>query len=681
MGDSLAVKILREHLVSAPDSLKPGREILIRVDHTLTQDATGTMAYLQFEAMGVPRVRTRRSVSYVDHNMLQTGYENMDDHVFLQTFAAKYGVYFSRPGNGICHQVHLERFSEPGLVLLGSDSHTPTCGGAGMLAIGAGGLDVAVAMAGGPFGLPMPKIVGVHLKGRRQPWVAAKDVILEMLRRLTVKGGVGKIFEYYGEGVRDLTVPERATICNMGAELGATTSIFPSDDITRAYFRKQNREKDWRELGPDPDAEYDEHIEIDLSALEPLVAQPHSPDNVVRVRDIEGLPLDQVCIGSCTNSSFHDLAIAAHVLKGRRVASRVSMTLTPGSRQVFATIARNGILADLIAAGARVLEAACGPCIGMGQAPKSGGISLRSFNRNFEGRSGTPDAKVYLCSPETAAVSALRGVLTDPRDFDGPYVTEREPDVYDTDDEGMILPPSDHPEQVEVVRGPNIKPLPTRGPLDPVIRGRVLLKVGDNITTDHIMPAGSKILPLRSNIPAISEYVFVRVDPKFPERAKQYGGGIIVGGSNYGQGSSREHAALAPMYLGVKAVIAKSFARIHRANLINFGILPLVFSEQADYDRIQQDEELIIEDVPGQLRRGSRIEVSTSSGERLVTLCEVSERQRDILLSGGLLNHVKMSQGGGKGAEDAAVHLGTATMISTNGQFRPGKPKVEEVRV
>lgn len=681
MGDSLAVKILREHLVSAPDSLKPGREILIRVDHTLTQDATGTMAYLQFEAMGVPRVRTRRSVSYVDHNMLQTGYENMDDHVFLQTFAAKYGVYFSRPGNGICHQVHLERFSEPGLVLLGSDSHTPTCGGAGMLAIGAGGLDVAVAMAGGPFGLPMPKIVGVHLKGRRQPWVAAKDVILEMLRRLTVKGGVGKIFEYYGEGVRDLTVPERATICNMGAELGATTSIFPSDDITRAYFRKQNREKDWRELGPDPDAEYDEHIEIDLSALEPLVAQPHSPDNVVRVRDIEGLPLDQVCIGSCTNSSFHDLAIAAHVLKGRRVASRVSMTLTPGSRQVFATIARNGILADLIAAGARVLEAACGPCIGMGQAPKSGGISLRSFNRNFEGRSGTPDAKVYLCSPETAAVSALRGVLTDPRDFDGPYVTEREPDVYDTDDEGMILPPSDHPEQVEVVRGPNIKPLPTRGPLDPVIRGRVLLKVGDNITTDHIMPAGSKILPLRSNIPAISEYVFVRVDPKFPERAKQYGGGIIVGGSNYGQGSSREHAALAPMYLGVKAVIAKSFARIHRANLINFGILPLVFSEQADYDRIQQDDELIIEDVPGQLRRGSRIEVSTSSGERLVTLCEVSERQRDILLSGGLLNHVKMSQGGGKGAEDAAVHLGTATMISTNGQFRPGKPKVEEVRV
>ncbi|WP_081841103.1 aconitate hydratase [Alicyclobacillus macrosporangiidus] len=680
MGDSLAMKILREHLVSAPESLKPGREILIRVDHTLTQDATGTMAYLQFEAMGIPRVRTRRSVSYVDHNMLQTGYENMDDHVFLQTFAAKYGVYFSRPGNGICHQVHLERFSEPGLVLLGSDSHTPTCGGAGMLAIGAGGLDVAVAMAGGPFGLPMPKIAGVHLKGRRQPWVAAKDVILEMLRRLTVKGGVGKIFEYYGEGVRDLTVPERATICNMGAELGATTSIFPSDDITRAYFRKQNREKDWRELGPDPDAEYDEHIEIDLSALEPLVAQPHSPDNVVRVRDIEGLPLDQVCIGSCTNSSFHDLAIAAHVLKGRRVASRVSMTLTPGSRQVFATIARNGILADLIAAGARVLEAACGPCIGMGQAPKSGGISLRSFNRNFEGRSGTPDAKVYLCSPETAAVSALHGVLTDPRDFDGPYVTEREPDVYDTDDEGMILPPSDHPEQVEVVRGPNIKPLPTRGPLEPVIRGRVLLKVGDNITTDHIMPAGSKILPLRSNIPAISEYVFVRVDPKFPERAKQYGGGIIVGGINYGQGSSREHAALAPMYLGVKAVIAKSFARIHRANLINFGILPLVFSEQADYDRIQQDEELIIEDVPGQLRRGSRIEVSTSSGERLVTLCEVSERQRDILLSGGLLNHVKMSQGGGKGAEDAAVHLGTATMISTNGQFRPGKPKVEEVR-
>ncbi|MCL6516542.1 aconitate hydratase [Alicyclobacillus sp.] len=681
MGDSLAMKILREHLVSPPDTLKPGREILIRVDHTLTQDATGTMAYLQFEAMGVPRVRTRRSVSYVDHNMLQTGYENMDDHVFLQTFAAKYGVYFSRPGNGICHQVHLERFSEPGLVLLGSDSHTPTCGGAGMLAIGAGGLDVAVAMAGGPFGLPMPKIVGVHLKGRRQPWVAAKDIILEMLRRLTVKGGVGKIFEYYGEGVMDLTVPERATICNMGAELGATTSIFPSDEITRAYFRKQNREADWRALAPDPDARYDEHIEIDLSTLEPLVAQPHSPDNVVRVRDIEGLPLDQVCIGSCTNSSFHDLAIAAHVLKGRRVASNVSMTLTPGSRQVFATIARNGILADLIAAGARVLEAACGPCIGMGQAPKSGGISLRSFNRNFEGRSGTPDAKVYLCSPETAAVSALKGVLTDPRDFEGPYVTEREPEVYDTDDEGMILPPAEDPESVEIVRGPNIKPLPTRGPLETDIRGRVLLKVGDNITTDHIMPAGSKILPLRSNIPAISEYVFVRVDPKFPERAKRYGGGVIVAGSNYGQGSSREHAALAPMYLGVKAVIAKSFARIHRANLINFGILPLVFQNEADYDRIQQDEEISIEDAPGQLKRGAEIRVKTSSGQELIARCEVSERQRDILLSGGLLNHVKLSQGGGKGAEDAAAHLGTATMISTNGQFRPGKPKVEEVPV
>nr|WP_307015948.1 aconitate hydratase [Alicyclobacillus cycloheptanicus] len=677
LGDSVAMKILRSHLVSDPARMKPGEEILIRVDQTLTQDATGTMAYLQFEAMGVPQVRTKRSVSYVDHNTLQTGFENADDHAFLQSFAAKHGIYFSRPGNGICHQVHLERFSSPGHVLLGSDSHTPTGGGAGMIAIGAGGLDVAVAMAGGPFGLPMPKIVGVHLTGKRQPWVAAKDIILEMLRRLTVKGGVGKIFEYFGDGVADLTVPERATICNMGAELGATTSLFPSDDATRAFLEKQGRGGEWTRLVADEDAQYDEVIEIDLNTLEPLIAKPHSPDNVTTVKSLAGLKLDQVCIGSCTNSSYHDLAIAAHVLRGKHVAENLSMTLTPGSRQVFATIASNGVLADLIAAGARVLESACGPCIGMGQAPKSGGISLRSFNRNFEGRSGTPDAKVYLCSPETAAVSALRGVLTDPREA-GEYVVTKEPDTYDTNDEGMIIPPSEHPETVTVERGPNIKPLPVRGPLEEVIEGDVLLKVGDNITTDHIMPAGSKILPLRSNIPAISEFVFVRVDPKFPERAKARGGGLIVAGSNYGQGSSREHAALAPMYLGVKAVLAKSFARIHRANLINFGILPLTFSNEADYDILQQDDVLTIPNVRDQLRKGSTIEVvQKSSGQKITCTCELSERQREILLSGGLLNHVRQGHAaGGSAVEDAAAHLATTTMVSTNGQFRPGKPAV-----
>ncbi|MET3289133.1 UNVERIFIED_CONTAM: aconitate hydratase [Brevibacillus sp. OAP136] len=681
MGESLTMKILREHLMSATETMKPGEEILVKVDHTLTQDATGTMAYLQFEAMGIGQVKTRVSVSYVDHNTLQTGYENMDDHVFLQTFAQKHGVYFSRPGNGICHQVHLERFSEPGYILLGSDSHTPTSGGAGMLAIGAGGLDVAVAMAGGPFGMPMPKIVGVRLTGKRQPWVAAKDVILEMLRRLSVKGGVGKIFEYHGDGINDLTVPERATICNMGAELGATTSVFPSDGITQAFLKKQGRENAWRELLPDAGANYDELIEIDLSTLEPMIAQPHMPDNVTTVRSLAGLKLDQVCIGSCTNSSFHDLAIAGHVLKGKRVAPNVSMTLTPGSRQVFATIARDGILADIISAGARILEAACGPCIGMGQAPRSGGISLRSFNRNFEGRSGTPDAKVYLCSPETAAVSALTGVLTDPREF-GEYVAQKEPERYNVDDEGMILPPAEHPESIEVVRGPNIKPLPQRGPLEEEIAGKVLLKVGDNITTDHIMPAGSKILPLRSNIPAISEFVFVRIDPQFPARAKANGGGIIIAGSNYGQGSSREHAALAPMYLGVKAIIAKSFARIHRANLINFGILPLIFSNEGDYDSLNPDDELIIKDVRTQLEKGSTIQVETKAGKAFTVTCEVSARQRDIIFSGGLLNHVKNGvSNGSQSFEDAAMHLATSTMVSSNGQFRPGRPKKEEVSV
>lgn len=683
MGDSITKKILKSHLVKGSVDAAPGEEILIRIDHTLTQDATGTMAYLQFEAMGLPHVQTRLSVSYVDHNMLQTGYENMDDHVFLQTFASKYGIHFSRPGNGICHQVHLERFSEPGFTLLGSDSHTPTSGGAGMLAIGAGGLDVAVAMAGGPFGMPKPKIVGVRLVGRRQPWVAAKDIILEMLRRLSVKGGVGKIFEYYGEGVGNLTVPERATICNMGAELGATTSIFPSDEATKRFLAKQGRESQWQLLVPDPDATYDEEMEIDLSTLEPLVAQPHSPDSVTTVKSLAGMQLDQVCIGSCTNSSFHDLAVAAHVLSGKRVATNVQMTLTPGSRQVFATIAKDGLLADIISAGARVLESACGPCIGMGQAPKSGGISLRSFNRNFEGRSGTPDAKVYLCSPETAAVSALYGVLTDPREYPGEYVMEKEPETYDTNDSGMILTPSDDPDSVEVVRGPNIKPLPIRGPMEEHIEAPVLLKVGDNITTDHIMPAGSKILPLRSNIPAISEYVFVRVDPTFPERAKKAGVGVIVAGSNYGQGSSREHAALAPMYLGIQAVVAKSFARIHRANLINFGILPLTFTDDGDYARIQMGDVIRLPDVTTRLKQGEPILAvvqSSSQGSQDGTIqiqlsLDISARQREILLSGGLLNHVRLGQEDGQiGTRDAAIHLAGNTMVASNGQFRPGRP-------
>lgn len=691
MGNSVTMKILSDHLISAATNLSPGDEVLIRIDQTLTQDATGTMAYLQFEAMGIPSVRTQVSVSYVDHNMLQTGFENMDDHVFLQTFAAKHGVFFSRPGNGICHQVHLERFSRPGGTLLGSDSHTPTCGGTGMLAIGAGGLDVAVAMAGGPFGMPMPKVVGVHLVGRRQPWVAAKDIILELLRRLSVKGGVGKVFEYYGDGLQDLTVPERATICNMGAELGATTSIFPSDAITRRFFAKQQRPAQWRHLQADADADYDERLEIDLNTLQPMVAQPHSPDQVSTVRALAGLKLDQVCIGSCTNSSFHDLAVAAHVLGGKRVAENVQMTLTPGSRQVFATIARDGQLADLIAAGARVLEAACGPCIGMGQAPKSGGISLRSFNRNFEGRSGTPDAKVYLCSPETAAVSALYGVLTDPRDFHGDYVADREPAVYDTNDSGMILSPATQPDTVEVVRGPNIKPLPTRGALPDVIQAPVLLKVGDNLTTDHIMPAGSKILPLRSNIPAISEFVFVRVDPTFPARAKQAGRSVVLAGSNYGQGSSREHAALAPMYLGVQAVIAKSFARIHRANLINFGILPLTFADEHDYDLLSQGDALELRDLHLRLGSGEGLEVIVRGRQQTIPVhLEASARQRAILLSGGLLNHVRLSQTASGQAptndvdgatRDAAQHLATATMVATNGQFRPGRPAPDPAHV
>jgi len=638
VGKSLTCKILEAHL--AEGELRAGSEIAIKVDQTLTQDATGTMAYLQFEAMGLPRVRTKLSVSYVDHNTLQTGFENADDHRFLQTIASKYGVYFSRPGNGICHQVHLERFSRPGQVLLGSDSHTPTCGGAGMIAIGAGGLDVAVAMAGRPFYLTMPKVLGVHLKGTLQPWVSAKDIILEMLRRLTVKGGVGKVIEYYGEGAASLTVPERATITNMGAELGATTSIFPSDENTHAYLRAQGRGRAYKSFAPDPDAEYDEQMEIDLNQLEPLIARPHSPDNVCPVREVAGTKVDQVAVGSCTNSSFRDLMTVAAILEDKVVHPNVSMVVTPGSRQVFEMVGKAGGLTSLIASGARILESACGPCIGMGQAPPSGGVSVRSFNRNFEGRSGTPDAKVYLSSPETAAACAVRGVITDPRDLGAPPEI-RWPKRFLIDDR-MILSPAENPDQVEVLRGPNIKPLPTRGSLEEKLTGEVLIKVGDNVTTDHIMPAGAKILPLRSNIPAIAEFVFYRVDEKFVARAKEKGGGFVVGGSNYGQGSSREHAALAPMYLGIKAVLAKSFARIHWANLVNFGILPLTFVDEADYSSIEQGDRLEIPDVGAALKNDKPLVVKNlNKGATINVKHGLTERQREILLAGGLLNSVR----------------------------------------
>src|SRR5438552_3496923 len=543
MMRNLVQKILEEHLVEG--RLGAGEEIGVKIDQTLTQDATGTMAYLQFEAMNIARVKTRLSVSYVDHNMLQTGFENADDHRFLQSIAAKHGIYFSRPGNGICHQVHLERFAEPGATLLGSDSHTPTSGGMGSLAMGAGGLDVAVALGGGAFYLTTPKVVGVELRGRLQPWVTAKDIILEMLRRLTVKGGVGRIFEYYGEGVSQLSVPERGTITNMGAELGATTSIFPSDQRTLDYLRAQGRERAWKPMAADSGAAYDERVVIELDQLEPLIAQPSSPDNVTLVRDAKGLKVEQVAVGSCTNSSFHDLMIVSAVLRGRVVHPNVSMVVTPGSRQVFEMVARAGGLADMISAGARILESACGPCIGMGQAPPTGAASVRSFNRNFPGRSGTPNDRVYLASPETAAACAIRGVITDRRDL-GDYPEIRWPEKFLLDDR-LVLPPAEKPESVEIIRGPNIKPLPQAKPLDGTLAGKILIKVGDNISTDHIMPAGAKILPLRSNIPAISEYVFAYVDPDFVKRAKSAGGGFIVGGSNYGQGSSREHAALAPM--------------------------------------------------------------------------------------------------------------------------------------
>lgn len=638
MGLSVTKKIIKEHLVKG--EMIPGKEIAIRIDQTLTQDSTGTMAYLQFEAMGVERVKTKRSVAYIDHNTLQTGPENADDHLYIQTVAKKHGIYFSKPGNGICHQVHLERFATPGQTLLGSDSHTPTAGGIGMLAIGAGGLDVAVAMGGGEYYLIMPKIVKVNLKGRLKPWVSAKDIILELLRRLTVKGGVGKIFEYTGEGVKTLSIPERATITNMGAELGATTSIFPSDEETYKFLKAQGREKDFVEIVPDTDAEFDEEIEIDLSSLVPLVACPHSPDNVVPVSELRNVRVDQVAIGSCTNSSYKDLMKVAKILEGKTISEHVSLVISPGSKQVLNMLAQNGALASLVSAGARILECACGPCIGMGQAPRTNGVSLRTFNRNFEGRSGTPSANVYLVSPEVAAVSALKGYITDPRELgDEPQVEM--PKSFLIND-NLIVPPADNPNDVKVIRGPNIKPFPQGKPLSDVVSGKVLVKLGDNITTDHIMPSNAKLLPFRSNIPYLSDYCLTPCDPDFPKKAKEHGGGFIVGGVNYGQGSSREHAALVPLYLGIKGVLAKGFARIHMANLINNGIIPLVFENPNDYDTIEEMDELKIEKAREQIEDSDVLIIeNVTKGLKYRMILNLTERQRQMILHGGLLNLTK----------------------------------------
>ena len=636
---NIAQKLISGHLVHG--DLTPGGEIAIRIDQTLTQDSTGTMAYLQFEAMGIERVKTKRSVAYIDHNMLQSGSENADDHRYIQTVAAKHGIVFSRPGNGICHQVHLERFSIPGQTLLGSDSHTPTCGAAGMLAIGAGGLDVAVAMGGGAYYLTMPRICRVYLTGELNRMVSAKDVILELLRRLSVKGGVGKIMEYGGPGVKTLSVPERATIANMGAELGATTTVFPSDERTRDFFSARGRAGQWVRLEADPDAEYDEEIELDLSSLHPMAAQPHSPDNVVPVSEIAGIKIDQVCIGSCTNSSFCDLMRVAGILDGKRVAPDVSLTISPGSRQVLKALAKNGALAKLVTAGARVLECACGPCIGMGQAPATNAISLRTFNRNFYGRSGTPSAGVYLVSPETAAVSAVEGYLTDPERHgtEPPYDV---PERFEIDDGMLIMPPADG-RNVDVVRGPNIKPFPRAVPPAETMSGEALIKLGDNITTDHIMPSNAKLLPFRSNVPYLADFCLSPCDPDFAARAKAKNGGFIVAGENYGQGSSREHAALAPLYLGVKAVLARSFARIHRANLINNGILPLTFADAADYDAVNEGDEIVIADAPAQIAAAAEGGAVTASiaGREVELRLDITPRQRDILLAGGLLNYTR----------------------------------------
>lgn len=642
MGMTIGQKLIKSHLVSG--EMIPGTEIGLKIDQTLTQDATGTMAYLEFEAMGVERVRTELSVAYIDHNTLQTGFENADDHRFIQSVAKKRGLLFSKPGNGICHQLHLERFGKPGKTLIGSDSHTPTGGGIGMLAIGAGGLDVAVAMGGGTYYTTMPKMTLVRLSGKLSPWVGAKDIILEVLRIMSVKGGVGKIIEYGGEGVKTLSVPERATITNMGAELGATTSVFPSDEITKAFLKAQGREDDWSELLPDADAEYDEIIDINLSELVPMAAMPHMPDNVKTVEEIGNIEISQVCIGSCTNSSLLDLLKVAAILKGKKVAPNVSLTISPGSMQVLNMLSLNGALSDILGAGARLLECACGPCIGMGQSPQSKGVSLRTFNRNFEGRSGTADAGIYLVSPEVAAASAITGVLTDPRTL-GEMPEIKLPERFIIND-NMIEKPADanDADAVEIKYGPNIKPFPTSTELPESIEAPTILKVGDNITTDHIMPAGAKILPYRSNIPYLSNFCFKQCDEKFAERCKAAGKGFIIGGANYGQGSSREHAALVPLYLGIKAVIAKSFARIHCANLINAGIMPFTFANPDDYDKIDTDDTLALPDIRRRIENGEAVVLENlTKGEKYELAYDYSERQTAMILDGGLLNYTKKS--------------------------------------
>jgi len=664
---NLTRKLIADHLLSG--SMTPGEEIGLRIDQTLTQDATGTLAYLMFEAMEVPRIKTGLSVSYVDHQMLQVDTRNADDHTYLQDVAAKHGIHFSRPGNGICHQVHLERFSRPGETLVGSDSHTPTCGGVGMLAIGAGGQDIACAMAGLPFYFRMPSVLAIELQGKLRPWVASKDIILEVLRRLTVKGGVGRVFEYVGPGAASLEVTDRATISNMGAEAGATTSIFASDEKVRRYLRGQGREEHFRLVAPDRDAEYDERIVIDLDSLEPLIARPHSPDNVAPARELAGLPVDQVAVGSCTNSSFQDLMTIADMVRGRMVHPRVNLVCSPGSRQVYEMIAANGALGDLIAAGARMLESACGPCPGLGAVPQTGAVSLRSFNRNFEGRCGAPGINVYLASPVTCAAAAIAGEIVDPRTLEREPIRIRLPRAYKVDDR-MIVPPAERPEDIEIRRGPNIKPIPRRGPLEASLRGRVLTVVGDNVSTDGILPAHADILALRSNVPAISEHVFKFVDPGFIGRARERGGGFIVAGQNYGQGSSREHAALAPSYLGVKAVIAKGFARIHRANLTNFGVMPLQLVDESEYDRLAVDDELEVEDARTMIEHGaSEIAVKNlTRGSTFATRVDLSDRQRALLLAGGLLNAVRGPNGKpatGNGTTDGQAGRGGSRTAPT----------------
>ncbi len=639
MGYTIAEKIIKEHIVEG--EMIRGSEIALRIDQTLTQDATGTMAYIEFEAIGVPRVKTELSVAYIDHNTLQSGFENADDHLYIQSVAKKYGIRFSRPGNGICHQVHLERFGKPGKTLIGSDSHTPTGGGIGMLAMGAGGMDVAVAMGGGAYYITMPKMYKVNLTGKLPAWVSAKDVSLEILRILSVKGGVGAVIEWGGEGIKTLSVPERATITNMGTELGATTSIFPSDEVTREFLAAQGREADFVPLESDADAVYDRIIDIDLSTLEPLAACPHSPDNIKKVSELSDIAVNQVCIGSCTNSSLRDMLRVAAVLKGRKIADTVSLSVSPGSKQVLSQLADVGALSDIISSGARVLECACGPCIGMGFSPNSAGVSLRTFNRNFEGRSGTRDASVYLVSPEVAAASAVTGRFTDPREL-GEYPEIEMPEKFKIDDSAVIMPePAESADSVTVVKGPNIKSFPETKPLEDTLEATLTLKVGDNITTDHIMPAGAKILPYRSNIPHLSKFCFAVCDETFPERAKANKTNIIVGGTNYGQGSSREHAALVPLYLGVKAVIAKSFARIHAANLINAGILPLTFKDVSDYEKLGEGDKLRIDGVHGMIESGNAVLENLTTGEKIPLVCDFSARQTAILKAGGLLPYTK----------------------------------------